>query len=357
MINLSFNQRFALFTAFLIASQVCVGLGVFRGWGAGATLGSSVTFAVLAFVIYLSGALSVKGFLVGLVSNASRMASGDLTVPVAVEGNDAAIMALSSFRSLQDALRNLLATVRDGAGHVATAAAEIASGNQDLSVRTEETSAELQRASYAMRDMSDSAKIGETLDRAKHLAEEATRRAHGSGALVGKTMEAMAEVSGSSRKIADIIGVIDGIAFQTNILALNAAVEAARAGEQGRGFAVVATEVRNLAQRSASAAKEIKSLITDSVAQVETGAKLVNSTGDSMQAVVHSIEQVAALVAECEAAAQSQTEIIASMEQTVDRLDQSTQQNAALVEESAAAAENLKDQAARLHTALQTFRL
>ena len=357
MFNLSLAQRFLLFTGFLISAQVCVGLGVYRGWAPGATLTSSSIFVVLGFLIYLSGATAVKGFVVNMVTSAATMAAGDLSTPVPVEGNDAARTALAAFASLQQALRTLLATVGDGAQQVTAAASEIASGNQDLSVRTEQSSIELQRASNALREMSDSARIGEALQRVRRLAEEATRRAHGSGELVGRTVAAMDEVSKSSKKIADIIGVIDGIAFQTNILALNAAVEAARAGEQGRGFAVVATEVRNLAQRSAGAAKEIKDLITASVSQVSTGAALVNDTGESMHAVVTSIEEVAGLVSECENTAQAQLSGIADVSEAVARLDDSTQQNAALVEQSAAAAESLKDQATRLNDALGKFRL
>ena len=357
MFNLSLAQRFMLFTGFLTAAQVCVGCGVYRGWPPGATLASSTLFVVLGFLIYLSGATAVKGFVVNMVTSASRMAAGDLATPVAVEGNDAARTALAAFASLQQALRILLATVGEGAQHVTVAAGEIASGNQDLSARTEQSGVELQRASGALREMSESARIGEALQRVRSLAEEATRRAHGSGELVGRTVAAMEEVSKSSKKIADIIGVIDGIAFQTNILALNAAVEAARAGEQGRGFAVVATEVRNLAQRSAGAAKEIKDLITESVAQVGVGAQLVNDTGDSMHAVVTSIEEVAGLVSECEDTARTQLAGIADVSESVARLDDSTQQNAALVEQSAAAAESLKDQAVRLNEALGKFRL
>ncbi|HEX7644029.1 MAG TPA: methyl-accepting chemotaxis protein [Burkholderiaceae bacterium] len=357
MFNLSLAQRFILFTGFLVTAQVCVGLGVYRGWSPGATLGSSTVFVVLGFLIYLSGATAVKGFVASMVTSAATMAAGDLSTPVPVEGNDAARTALGAFASLQQALRALLATVNEGAQQVATAASEIASGNQDLSVRTEQSGIELQRASSALREMSESARIGDALQRVRRLAEEATQRAHGSGSLVSQTVAAMEEVSKSSKKIADIIGVIDGIAFQTNILALNAAVEAARAGEQGRGFAVVATEVRNLAQRSASAAKEIKDLITESVNQVDVGAKLVNDTGDSMHAVVASIEEVAGLVGECESTAQSQLSGMADVSEAVARLDDSTQQNAALVEQSAAAAESLRDQAARLSEALSRFRL
>ena len=357
MFNLSLAQRFMLFTGFLITAQICVGCGVYRGWSPGTTLTSSTVFVILGFLIYLSGATAVKGFVTGMVTSAARMAAGDLSTPVPVEGNDAAKTALAAFASLQQALRGLLATVSEGAQQVATASSEIAMGNQDLSVRTEQSSVELQRASSALREMNESARIGEALQRVRRLAEEATRRAHGSGELVGQTVAAMEEVSKSSKKIADIIGVIDGIAFQTNILALNAAVEAARAGEQGRGFAVVATEVRNLAQRSASAAKEIKDLITESVSQVGIGAKLVNDTGDSMHSVVTSIEEVAGVVSECESTAHAQLSGIADVSQVILRLDDSTQQNAALVEQSAAAAESLKDQAARLNDALAKFRL
>lgn len=280
---------------------------------------------------------------------AQTVAQGDLTREVKANSADATGQVLVAMGDMQDQLVHLIGRVRDAADSIANASAEIALGNADLSTRTEQQAAALQETSASMQQMTDGVqKNAASANQADRLAREAAAVADLGGDVVGRVVSTMQDISGSSRKIADIIRTIDGIAFQTNILALNAAVEAARAGEQGRGFAVVAGEVRTLAQRSAAAAREIKVLISDSVEKVDAGAQLVSEAGQTMGEIVNQVRRVSSLIGEIHSSTAEQTVGIAHVNQAVVSLDQSTQQNAALVEQSAAAAESLKQQAAEL---------
>ena len=290
---------------------------------------------------------------------ADAIAKGDLTsAGMEIEGKDEASHLLRSLQHMQQSLQNLVSQLRTSADSIRTASVEIATGNQDLSSRTEQTAGNLQQAASSMEQLTGTVKqTADSARTANQLASSAFSAAAKGGEVVGQVVSTMDEINASSKKISDIIGVIDGIAFQTNILALNAAVEAARAGEQGRGFAVVAGEVRSLAQRSAEAAREIKTLIGASVERVETGARLVQEAGSSMQEIVSSVQRVTDIIGEITAAASEQSDGIGQVNQSVVQLDQMTQQNAALVEESAAAAESLKDQAERLAQAVDQFRV
>ncbi|MFG6460280.1 methyl-accepting chemotaxis protein [Roseateles sp. DXS20W] len=355
--NLSIAQRVALYLGLTIALQVHVIAGVLMGMPTGWLIGGSLVLGGLIAFIYIDGAKSTGDFLRDLMGGAQRMSEGDLREDIVLRGNASARAGMSVLVKLQDTLRSMMGTLRDGAEQVNTAATEIAAGNLDLSQRTEQGSADLQQAASSMRQMTEAARhSSEAMDEASTLAQETSAQARQSGAVVLNAVDAMNGVSQSSRKIADIIGVIDGIAFQTNILALNAAVEAARAGEQGRGFAVVASEVRLLAGRSAEAAKEIKSLISASVEQVDAGSRLVNDAGTQMQDVVANVERVAHLIKDATELARTQSAGLREIADSVDRLDQSMQQNAALVEEGAAAAESLKSQAGRLNELVGRFR-
>ncbi len=289
---------------------------------------------------------------------ANAIANGDLTgSSVPIEGEDEASHLMRSLQHMQQALQSLVSQLRTSADSIRTASVEIASGNQDLSNRTEQTASNLQQAASSMVQLTGT--VRQTADSARtanQLANSASSAAAKGGEVVGQVVSTMDEINTSSKKISDIIGVIDSIAFQTNILALNAAVEAARAGEQGRGFAVVASEVRSLAQRSAEAAREIKTLIGASVERVEVGSRLVQEAGSSMTDIVSSVQRVSDIIGEITAAASEQSDGIEQVNQSVVQLDQMTQQNAALVEESAAAAESLKDQAEQLTDAVGKFR-
>jgi methyl-accepting chemotaxis protein-2 (aspartate sensor receptor) len=259
---------------------------------------------------------------------------------------------------MQDRLRALVGDIRHSADSIQTASTEVAVGNQDLSQRTEQTASSLQQAASSMTQLTSTVnQSAEAASQANQMAGSASAVALRGGEVVSQVVSTMNDINQSSRKIADIIGVIDGIAFQTNILALNAAVEAARAGEQGRGFAVVAGEVRSLAQRSAEAAKEIKGLIGSSVDRVEAGSRLVGDAGSTMNEIVASVQRVSGIIGEITAAAAEQSAGIGQVSSSVGQLDQMTQQNAALVEQSAAAAESLKGQAARLAQLVSVFRL
>jgi methyl-accepting chemotaxis protein len=289
---------------------------------------------------------------------AQRIAAGDLSGRVQATGRDELSDLLRSLQQMQDHLITLLGQIRDGSASVEQASREIAQGNADLSSRTERQASNLQQTAASMEQMTSA--VGQSTRSAQHahaLAAEASKVAGEGGAVVGDVVASMARISASSRKIADIIGVIDGIAFQTNILALNAAVEAARAGEQGRGFAVVASEVRGLAHRSAQAAREIKTLIGESVAQVDAGARLVQAAGGTMSQVVSQVEQMSGVIGEIARATTEQSSGLGEVNRAVTDLDQMTQQNAALVEQSAAAAESLRQQAAQLARASSAFRL
>ena len=290
---------------------------------------------------------------------AEAIAKGDLTSSAAVvEGQDEASHLMRSLQNMQASLQNLVGQLRTSADSIRTASVEIATGNQDLSGRTEQTASNLQQAASSMVQLTGTVKqTADSARTANQLVSSASNAAAKGGQVVGQVVSTMDEINTSSKKISDIIGVIDGIAFQTNILALNAAVEAARAGEQGRGFAVVAGEVRSLAQRSAEAAREIKTLIGASVERVETGARLVQEAGSSMSDIVSSVQRVSDIIGEITAASAEQSDGIGQVNQSVVQLDQMTQQNAALVEESAAAAESLKDQAERLALAVDKFRI
>jgi methyl-accepting chemotaxis protein len=291
------------------------------------------------------------------VQVARAVASGDLTSPIQVRpGDNGSLMA--HLAAMQQALADAVARVRQGSEGVATASHEIAQGNNDLSQRTEQQAGALQQTASTMEELGSTVRHNADHARqANDLANNASDIAQKGGEVVSRVIDTMRGINDGSRKIADIISVIDGIAFQTNILALNAAVEAARAGEQGRGFAVVAGEVRSLAQRSAEAAKEIQSLITHSVEQVDHGSTLVDEAGRTMNGIVEAIRRVAGIVGEISAASEQQSSGVAQVGQAVQQMDRSTQQNAALVEQSAAAAESLKQQAEQLVQAVAVFRV
>jgi methyl-accepting chemotaxis protein len=277
---------------------------------------------------------------------------------VRAEGADEIGRLMANVETVRLRLADSLRAVAHAAESVRQASNEIAADNADLSQRTELQSANLQQTAASMEDLNTTVRnSAETAQQANQLAGAASAVAARGGEVVGQVVSTMAGISASSRRIADIIGVIDGIAFQTNILALNAAVEAARAGEQGRGFAVVASEVRSLAQRSAAAAKEIKGLIGESVDKVEAGSRLVGAAGETMSDIVAQVQRVTTLLGEIGSSSIEQTSGIGQISQAVSQLDQATQQNAALVEQSAAAAESLKQQAAHLVQAIGTFRL
>jgi methyl-accepting chemotaxis protein len=286
-----------------------------------------------------------------------RMAGGDLSHDVQVQG-DRADSLLGAVRDMRRGLSGIVSAVRLGSDSMAVASQQIASGNQDLSLRTERTASSLQRTASSVAQLNGT--VQQTADSARianQLASSAAQVAQRGGSMVAQVVSTMQDIHSSSEEIADIIGTIDGIAFQTNILALNAAVEAARAGEQGRGFAVVAGEVRSLAQRSAAAARQIKGLIGNSVDKVASGARLVRDAGSTMNEIVTSVKRVSDTIAEITAAASEQSAGLGEVNSAVGQLDQMTQQNAALVEQSAAAAESMRDQAQRLAGMMAAFRI
>ena len=322
-----------------------------------------IAFLVIAAVVGM-GLMLVRSLLRQLggepaevVEIAGKIASGDLAVSIETKSNDQSSL-LQAIRAMRDSLAAIVTEVRTGTEMIATSSGQIASGNLDLSSRTEEQASSLEETASSMEELTSTVKQNaDNARQANVLALSASEVAVKGGAVVSQVVETMSSINDSAKKIVDIIGVIDGIAFQTNILALNAAVEAARAGEQGRGFAVVATEVRNLAQRSAAAAKEIKTLIGDSVEKVDAGSKLVDQAGATMHAVVNSIKQVADIMGEITAASQEQTAGIEQVNQAISQMDQVTQQNASLVEEAAAAAESMQEQAGNLVQVVSIFKL
>ncbi|MEP7099016.1 MAG: methyl-accepting chemotaxis protein [Burkholderiales bacterium] len=310
--------------------------------------------AVLAVVITRSITRPIQQ----AVNFADTVAKGDLSSRIDIVGNDEPARLLGALSRMNTNLADIVSRVRNGSDSISTGANEIATGNADLSQRTEEQAANLQQTAASMEQMTATVKNNaDTARRATQLASAASEVAAQGGAVVEQVIGTMDAITASSKKISDIIGVIDGIAFQTNILALNAAVEAARAGEQGRGFAVVATEVRNLAQRSASAAKEIKGLITHSVEKVQAGGVQVNEAGRTMLDIVEQVKRVSVMIGEISAATDEQTQGLGQVGDAVTQLDQVTQQNAALVEQSAAAADSLRQQARNLVAAMSTFTL
>ncbi|RQO61974.1 hypothetical protein DBR47_05525 [Paucibacter sp. KBW04] len=326
--------------------------------------------ARIALLVFAACALALGAFLAlrltrsivrplsQAAASADAIAHFDLSRHISVNSADETGQLQQAQKTMQEALIRLIGEVRSSTDSISTASAEIATGNHDLSARTEQTASNLQEAAASMAQLTGTVRqTAESAVTANQLASSAAEVARRGGTVVAEVVSTMEDISASSRRITDIIGTIDGIAFQTNILALNAAVEAARAGEQGRGFAVVASEVRSLAQRSAEAAKEIKTLIGASAERVESGTQLVQDAGSTMSDIVASVQRVSDIIAEISAASREQSEGINQVNNAVGQLDQMTQQNAALVEESAAAAESLRDQSGRLASAIAVFKL
>ena len=356
------KMKMALF-AILAVVTVCVGMALS---GLGENAGSAKTWLIVGLVLtwiagiagLVLGGGGAGGSLHAATEAAEALARFDLTHAIPSGGSDDVGRLLTALEATQRSLQKIIGDMRSAADSIGTASAEIATGNLDLSQRTEQTASNLQNAASSMSELTGTVKqTADAAMTANQLASSAATVARRGGEAVSQVVATMDEISQSSRKINDIIGVIDGIAFQTNILALNAAVEAARAGEQGRGFAVVAAEVRSLAQRSAGAAKEIKTLISASVERVDSGTQQVQAAGTTMNEIVASVQRVTDIIGEISAAAREQSEGIGVVNGSVVQLDQMTQQNAALVEESAAAAESLREQSARMAEAIAVFRL
>ena len=317
---------------------------------------------LLLVVLLIAGAYflikEIQKPLLDAIGVAEAIGGGDLTVHIDTSRGDEFGQMMRAITNMQQQLVRLVSDVRHGTDGLANVSEEIAAGNNDLSARTEQTAANLEETASSMQELTSNVRqSADSAKQANQLAASAAQVAQLGGAVVGEVVSTMDEINASSRKISDIISVIDGIAFQTNILALNAAVEAARAGEQGRGFAVVASEVRSLAGRSADAAKEIKLLINTSVEKVEGGAALVAQAGETMTEIVSSVQRVTDIMGEITAAASEQSDGIAQVNAAIGQLDQMTQQNAALVEQSAAAASSMKDQSHRLASVVATFKL
>jgi methyl-accepting chemotaxis protein-1 (serine sensor receptor) len=322
------------------------------------TLGVSLVAALLAMLAGWLGTRSITSPLREAVGLAELVAAGDLRSQRQVLGRDEAAQLMQALQQMNGSLQHIVGQVRSASESIATGSREIAIGSQDLSQRTEEQASNLQQTAASMEQLSSTVRNNaDTASQAHSVAAQAAEAAAQGGSVVGQVVDTMQGIAAASRKIADIIGVIDGIAFQTNILALNAAVEAARAGEQGRGFAVVAGEVRTLAQRSAQAAREIKTLIQDSVGRVESGARLADEAGGAMAGIVTQVRQVSQLIGEIAGASQEQSKGIGQIGDAVNQLDQVTQQNAALVEQSSAAAESLQHQAAELARLVSVFKV
>lgn len=320
----------------------------------------SVLLAVLVVIIGVWAGIhkALINPLNRVIESIRHIAGGDLLKPIDVHGSNEMGQLADSLRHMQGELVRTVGEVRNGADAIYSGASEIAMGNNDLSSRTEQQAASLEETAASMEELTATVKQNaENARQASHLALSASETAQKGGKVVDNVVQTMRDIAGSSQKIADIISVIDGIAFQTNILALNAAVEAARAGEQGRGFAVVAGEVRNLAQRSAQAAREIKSLIEDSVSRVEVGSTLVESAGETMDEIVNAVTRVTDIMGEIASASDEQSRGIDQVGLAVAEMDRVTQQNASLVEESASAAAALEEQASRLTQAVAVFRI
>ena len=348
--------RASTFVGIVIAIQIIDALASTYGWSKFAVRGLGIALSIAEVLLVVGSMSSLERMIRELSVHLTRMSRLDLKIDIRPGGWGPSLEALRALEQLQVRLRTTVGEIRSASVEVSTASSEIADGNQDLSQRTEQTSSNLQRTASSLTILTDDVRnSAESANQANELASSATRVALRGGEVVSHVVSTMNEIKGSSTRIAEIIGVIDGIAFQTNILALNAAVEAARAGEQGRGFAVVASEVRTLAHRSAEAAKQIKLLIETSVEKVDVGARQVLDAGSTMGEIVDSVKRVTGMIALISNAAAKQSEGIQSVNMAIVGLDHATQQNAALVEQSAAAAESLREQASRMTKVVAGF--